>query len=101
MLIKDQGDAEFSDESDYYEENSKDNQFSDESDVESVILQKIHNVLKKPKKGKWIVKLEKMQQCNLCNKYFLTSMTLRKHKQLNCGGVQKVLLGNRQQGRPL
>ena len=35
----------------------------------------------KPMKGQWIVKLEKLRQCNKCSSYVLDHTTYKKHIQ--------------------
>ena len=75
-------DPEFSDESDYDDELSKED--DSESDIE-VIFEKPSNSPKNPsseipKKGTWIVRLEKMKKCDQCTMYFFNQAELKQHK---------------------
>ena len=35
----------------------------------------------KPKKGQWIVRLEKLKKCHQCNIYFMTTIDFERHQQ--------------------
>ena len=45
------------------------------------MFQKVFNILPKPKKGKWIVSLQKLLYCLECEKWFLDLKKLREHKK--------------------
>ena len=75
-------DPEFSDESDYEEDISKDD--DSESDIE-VIFEKSPNSPKRssseiPKKGTWIVRLETLKKCDKCTMFFVNQAELKQHK---------------------
>ena len=66
---------EFSDESDIEQtpnENTKEN-----SNIEATTIKKRN----KPKRGQWIVKLEKLIKCQNCNIFLLNSEQTAKHSQ--------------------
>ena len=45
------------------------------------MFQKVFNILPKPKKGKWIVNLQKLMNCLECGKWFLDLKKFTKHKK--------------------
>ena len=45
------------------------------------MFQKVFNILPKPKKGKWIVSLQKLLYCLECEKWFLDLKKFTKHKK--------------------
>ena len=55
------------------EENASEQEMHDE--------EKVYNILPKPKRGKWIVKLTKLQKCDNCDLYFTKSSAFLKHNQ--------------------
>ena len=74
---------EFSDESDF-EEPFKEKEIPLNISKKSAIqlhFQKFHEM---PKKGSWIVKLNKLIKCADCNKYLENSHQLLKHQRENC-----------------
>ena len=70
---------EFSDESDIEEIPGKENKGDSNADfvIQMPTIKRQH----KPKKGQWIVKLEKLTKCQKCNIFLLNSNQAAKHQQ--------------------